>query len=168
MSRSDGVSSIAGHGRSLQREIVSFLPERTKECLLCVGFASNTIWHIEMGWSRQEEYPTVTGFLGMSKLFFFYVLLSFRITTLHLTGTVKYNETGRGVGGGGVASTKTISIFSKLKYLWNIRHWQRTTNIGVTGFYSWHKMNYFQLVCRISWSSECFNSLNILIWQSSG
>ena len=74
----------------------NFLPERTKECLLCFGFASNTFWHIEMGSSRQEESPTVTGFLGMSKLFFLSVVLSFRITTLHLTQTVKYNESGRG------------------------------------------------------------------------
>ena len=108
------VSSIAGHGWGLRREIVSFLPERTKECLLCVGFASNTFWHIEMGWSRQEESPTVTGFLGMSKLFFS-VLLSFGITTLHLTGTVKYNESGW--GGRGAAETKKPSSFSRN---WNI------------------------------------------------
>ena len=160
MSRSDGVSSIAGHGGGLQREIVSFLPERTKECLLCVGFASNTFWHIEMGWSRQEESPTVTGFLGMSKLFFS-VLLSFGITTLHLTGTVKYNESGRGWQGvaGELPRQKPSSFFLN----WNISTTSDTDNLYITSFHSWNKVDCF-LEYAEPGARQCY--LAAIVWLS--
>ena len=75
-----------------------------------------------MGCSRQEEYPTVTGFLGMSKLFFS-VLLSFGITTLHLTGTVKYNESGW-AGREGAAETKNHLQFSQIEiFIQHCRHY---------------------------------------------
>ena len=43
----------------------------------------------------RKSIPLLLASLECLNCFFFYVLLSFRITTLHLTGTVKYNESGR-------------------------------------------------------------------------
>ena len=72
----------------LRREIVSFLLERTKECLLCALLCWLQIHFDTL--STQEESPTVWGFLGMSKLFLFPIETRNNNTSPYWA--VQYNE----------------------------------------------------------------------------
>ena len=91
-----------------------FLPERREQRNVYCVLALLQIHFDTLRWAEadRKSLPLLLASLECLNCFFS-VLLSFRITTLHLTGTVKYNESGwAGRGGRGAPETKNQPHFS--------------------------------------------------------